>query len=113
MNVFYEESGSFKVGSIVSRNDASLQVDTQHGKRAKLKAANVFLEFSSALQDFLPAAEAIAADIDVDTTVEDPEKVAAAAAGQPEPAEPADPADPEKDSAPAARVLVPAPKGLQ
>ena len=35
MNVFYEESGSFKVGSIVSRNDASLQVDTQHGKRAK------------------------------------------------------------------------------
>lgn len=66
MNVFYEESGSFKVGSIVSRNDASLQVDTQHGKRAKLKAANVFLEFSSALQDFLPAAEAIAADIDVD-----------------------------------------------
>ena len=66
MNVFYEESGSFKVGSIVSRNDASLQVDTQHGKRAKIKAANVFLEFSSALQDFLPAAEAIAADIDVD-----------------------------------------------
>ena len=66
MNVFYEESGSFKVGSIVSRNDASLQVDTQHGKRAKLKAANVFLEFSSALQEFLPAAEAIAADIDVD-----------------------------------------------
>ncbi len=66
MNVFYEESGSFKVGSIVSRNDASLQVDTQHGKRAKIKAANVFLEFSSALQEFLPAAEAIAADIDVD-----------------------------------------------
>ena len=66
MNVFYEESGSFKVGSIVSRNDASLQVDTQHGKRAKLKAANVFLEFSSALQDFLPAAEAIAAGAHVD-----------------------------------------------
>ena len=61
MNVFYEESGSFKVGSVVSRADASLQIDTQHGKRTKLKAANVFLEFSSALQDFLPAAEAIAA----------------------------------------------------
>jgi exoribonuclease-2 len=66
MNVFYEESGSFKVGSVVSRADASLQIDTQHGKRTKLKAANVFLEFSSALPDFLPAAEAIAADIDVD-----------------------------------------------
>ena len=66
MNVFYEESGSFKVGTIVSRSDASLQVDTQHGKRAKIKAANVFLEFSGALGDFLPAAESVASDIDVD-----------------------------------------------
>ncbi|SCK11223.1 ribonuclease catalytic domain-containing protein [Vogesella sp. LIG4] len=66
MNVFYEESGSFKVGSVVSRAEASLQIDTQHGKRTKLKAANVFLEFNSPLQDFLPAAEALAADIDVD-----------------------------------------------
>ncbi|POZ63095.1 ribonuclease catalytic domain-containing protein [Chromobacterium alticapitis] len=66
MNVFYEESGSFKVGSIVSRSDASLQVDTQHGKRAKLKSANVFLEFNSPLADFLPAAEKLAADIDLD-----------------------------------------------
>ncbi|MEO9385228.1 ribonuclease catalytic domain-containing protein [Chromobacterium phragmitis] len=66
MNVFYEESGNFKVGSIVSRSDASLQVDTQHGKRAKLKSANVFLEFSSPLADFLPATEKLAADIDLD-----------------------------------------------
>lgn len=66
MNVFYEESGNFKVGSVVSRADASLQIDTQHGKRTKLKAANVFLEFSSDLQAFLPAAEKIAADIDID-----------------------------------------------
>lgn len=66
MNVFYEESGSFKVGSIVSRSDASLQVDTQHGKRAKIKSANVFLEFSSPLADFLPSADKLAADIDLD-----------------------------------------------
>ncbi|MEJ8674334.1 ribonuclease catalytic domain-containing protein [Chromobacterium amazonense] len=66
MNVFYEESGSFKVGSIVSRSDASLQVDTQHGKRAKIKSANVFLEFNSPLADFLPAADKLAADIDLD-----------------------------------------------
>nr|WP_199064059.1 RNB domain-containing ribonuclease [Chromobacterium sp. ASV5] len=66
MNVFYEESGSFKVGSIVSRNDASLQVDTQHGKRAKIKSANVFLEFSSPLADFLPTVDKLAADIDLD-----------------------------------------------
>ncbi|KZE30499.1 ribonuclease catalytic domain-containing protein [Crenobacter luteus] len=66
MNVFYEESGSFKVGSVVSKNDASLQVDTQHGKRAKIKAANVLVEFTGALNDFLPAAEALAAEIDLD-----------------------------------------------
>ncbi|GGY09047.1 ribonuclease catalytic domain-containing protein [Paludibacterium paludis] len=66
MNVLYEESGSFKVGSIVSKSDASLQIDTQHGKRTKLKAASVVLEFSSPLNDFLPAAEALLADIDLD-----------------------------------------------
>lgn len=66
MNVFYEESGSFKVGSIVSKNDASLQVDTLHGKRAKIKSANVFLEFSSALDAFLPGVEALCAELDLD-----------------------------------------------
>ncbi|MDN0074994.1 RNB domain-containing ribonuclease [Crenobacter sp. SG2303] len=66
MNIFYEESGAFKVGTVVTKNDASLQVDTQHGKRAKIKAANVMIEFTSPLADFLPAAEALAADIDVD-----------------------------------------------
>lgn len=66
MNVFYEESGSFKVGGIVSRNDASLQVDTLHGKRAKIKSANVYLEFSSTLADFLPAVEKLQDEIDLD-----------------------------------------------
>ncbi|HJV07771.1 MAG TPA: ribonuclease catalytic domain-containing protein [Chromobacteriaceae bacterium] len=66
MNVFYEESGNFKVGSIVSRNDASLQVDTQHGKRAKVKSANVFLEFSAPLGEFLAEVERLAEDIDLD-----------------------------------------------
>ena len=66
MNILYEESGSFKVGSIVTRNDNSMQVDTQHGKRSKVKSANILLEFSSSLHDFLPAAEALAADIDID-----------------------------------------------
>ncbi|WP_028536664.1 ribonuclease catalytic domain-containing protein [Paludibacterium yongneupense] len=66
MNVFYEESGSFKVGTIVSRSDASLQVDTQHGKRAKIKAANVMLEFGLPLNEFLPACDALSAEIDLD-----------------------------------------------
>ena len=66
MNILYEESGNFKVGSIVTRNDNSMQVDTQHGKRSKVKSASILLEFSSALHDFLPAAETLAADIDID-----------------------------------------------
>ncbi|TDR76514.1 ribonuclease catalytic domain-containing protein [Paludibacterium purpuratum] len=66
MNVFYEESGSFKVGSIVSKSDASFQVDTQHGKRAKIKAANVILEFASPLDAFLTEADALSAGIDLD-----------------------------------------------
>lgn len=66
MNVFYEESGSFKVGSVVSKADSSLQVDTQHGKRAKIKQANVMVEFTSALGDFLPSAEKLAQDIELD-----------------------------------------------
>ena len=45
MNIFYEESGQFKVAAIVQKNDATYQVDTQHGKRTKVKANNVFAEF--------------------------------------------------------------------
>lgn len=66
MNIFYEESGQFKVASIVTKNDASYQVDTQHGKRAKIKANNVFLEFDGALEPFLAQATATAEDVDVD-----------------------------------------------
>lgn len=66
MNILYEESGSFKVGAIVTRNDNSMQVDTQHGKRSKVKSANILLEFSSSLHDFLPEAETLAAEIDID-----------------------------------------------
>ncbi|MBP6562388.1 MAG: RNB domain-containing ribonuclease [Neisseriaceae bacterium] len=66
MNIFYEEGGQFKVASIVTKNDASYQVDTQHGKRAKIKANNVFLEFDGALEPFLTQALATATDVDVD-----------------------------------------------
>ncbi|MXR36413.1 ribonuclease catalytic domain-containing protein [Craterilacuibacter sinensis] len=66
MNVFYEESGSFKTGSVVSKTDASLQVDTQHGKRVKLKQANVLLEFTSPLASFLDEAHVLAAELELD-----------------------------------------------
>ena len=66
MNIFYEESGQFKVAFIVQKNDATYQVDTQHGKRTKVKANNVFAEFDGDMAAFLENAQAQAADIDTD-----------------------------------------------
>ena len=66
MNIFYEESGQFKVAAIVQKNDATYQVDTQHGKRTKVKANNVFAEFDGDMAAFLENAQTQAADIDTD-----------------------------------------------
>ncbi len=65
MNVFYEEAGSFKAASVVEDNDTSLQVQTQHGKRAKVKAVSVLLRFEHhSLSEFMEEARAVADDID-------------------------------------------------
>ena len=67
MNVFYEEDGGFKVGHVMAETDASYQVEAAHGKRSKIKAANVLLKFERpALTEFLPLAEAEAAGLDLD-----------------------------------------------
>jgi exoribonuclease-2 len=66
MNIFYEEDGGFKVGSILTDNTTSLQVENQHGKRSKIKASNVMLRFAQpGLSEFMTRAEAVAADMDV------------------------------------------------
>ena len=67
MNIFYEEDGGFKVGSILTDNTTSLQVENTHGKRSKIKSANVMLRFEQpGLSAFLEQAEAVAADMDVE-----------------------------------------------
>ena len=67
MNILYEEDGSFKVGSIMTDNTTSLQVESASGKRSKVKAANVMLRFEQpGLTEFLPQAEALAESIEVD-----------------------------------------------
>lgn len=67
MNVLYEETGAFKVASVLAEHAASLHVEAPHGRRAKIKAANVLLRFEDAhLDTFLERAEAAAAGIDVD-----------------------------------------------
>jgi exoribonuclease-2 len=67
MNIFYEEDGDFKVGSILADNTTSLQVESTHGKRSKIKASNVLLRFAqSGLVEFMAQAESLASDIDVE-----------------------------------------------
>lgn len=46
MYVVYEEDGSFKAGNIMSETDASLQVESESGKRSKIKRSNVLFTFS-------------------------------------------------------------------
>ncbi len=67
MNVFYEESGSFKVGAILADNATSLQVEAAHGKRSKIKAASVLLRFETpALSEFMNQAQKVADELDPD-----------------------------------------------
>jgi exoribonuclease-2 len=67
VNVFYEEDGGFKAGAVLSENDASYQVEAAHGKRSKIKAANVLLKFDApGLTAFMSQAEEGAAAIDLD-----------------------------------------------
>ncbi|MEJ1959982.1 MAG: hypothetical protein WDM70_11635 [Nitrosomonadales bacterium] len=65
MNIFYEEDGTFKVGSILTDNITSLQVESTHGKRSKIKSANVLLAFAQpGLNEFMAQAENIASGIE-------------------------------------------------
>src|SRR5271169_3688587 len=67
MNIFYEEDGTFKVGTILTDNTTSLQVESVYGKRSKIKASNVLLRFAQpGLSEFMGQAEHIASDIDVE-----------------------------------------------
>jgi len=66
LNVFYEEEGSFKIGSVMTENPGSLQVEAPHGKRSKIKSANVLLKFDSPLTGFMEQAQAGADEIDAD-----------------------------------------------
>jgi exoribonuclease II len=67
MNVLYEEDGSFKVGTVLSETDASMQIEAASGRRLKVKRANVLLDFKEGgLGDFLERAHATAEQIEVD-----------------------------------------------
>ena len=67
MNVFFEESGDFKVGSVLSQAGEAYQVELASGKRTKVKAKDVLLQFEKPDPEaLLEAARGIAADVDLE-----------------------------------------------
>ena len=66
MNVFYEDRGTFKVGIILSSNMTSLQVETPHGKRSKIKISSILLRFDKPiLSEFMDCARKVADELDL------------------------------------------------
>lgn len=67
MNLFFEESGDFKAGVTLSQQGEAYQVEMPSGKRSKVRAKDVLLQFASpAPAEMMSQAQAIAADIDLD-----------------------------------------------
>jgi exoribonuclease II len=67
MNVLFEEDGVFKTGTILADNDTSLQVETAHGKRVKLKANTILLRYANpSASELLARAEQEAAALETD-----------------------------------------------
>ncbi len=65
MNVLYEEDGEFKAGAVLSQSPAAFQVESPHGKRSKIKAANVALSFERpSAAELLAQARAFAETLD-------------------------------------------------
>ncbi len=67
MQVLYEEEGELKVGAVLAQAPASLQVESPHGRRSKVKAGNVLLEFERPSgAELLVEAQRFAAGLDAE-----------------------------------------------
>ena len=44
-NLFFDDNGSFKAGSVLSSTSATYQVELSTGKRTKVKGSKVFFSF--------------------------------------------------------------------
>ncbi len=66
MNLFFEESGDFKVGAVLSQQGEAFQVETPTGKRTKVRSRDVLLQFDTpSAADMIASANRLAAEIDV------------------------------------------------
>lgn len=67
MHVLFEEDGAFKAGTLLTDNEASLQVETASGKRIKIKSAHVLLRYQEpAPSELLDRATSLAEGIEVE-----------------------------------------------
>jgi len=67
MNVFFEESGDFKVGTVLSQAGEAYQVEMPSGKRTKVKSRDVLLQFDKpSPAELLEQAKTVAADVDLE-----------------------------------------------
>ncbi len=67
MNLFFEESGDFKAGAVLQQQGEAYQVELPTGKRTKVKAKDVLLQFDKPNPaDLLEQAKGIAAEADLD-----------------------------------------------
>ena len=67
MNLFFEESGDFKAGTVLSQQGEAYQVELQTGKRTKVKARDILFQFASPdPAQLLNDAKTVAEEVDLD-----------------------------------------------
>ena len=67
MNVFFEESGSFKAGTVLNRQGDAFHVELPGGRRAKVRSKDVLIEFEQpSAAELIQQADATAQQIDLD-----------------------------------------------
>lgn len=67
MNLFFEESGDFKAGHVLSHSGESYQVELPSGKRSKVRAKDVLLQFESpTAAELLADAQLLTEELDLD-----------------------------------------------
>src|SRR5690606_17484848 len=67
MYVLYEDSGNFKAEKIFSQSDTTMQVESESGKRSKIKSATVLFSFEQpAPAAMLEQAHALAKTLEID-----------------------------------------------
>jgi exoribonuclease-2 len=67
VHLLYEEEGELKAGTVLERSPASFHVESPHGRRSKIKAANVLLSFERPpAAELLGEAEKFSRELEID-----------------------------------------------